>query len=91
MKILLFGVWLTFSGDAATTHYALTHGGKEIVMPTQKPWVIDATVGAEAALSTTGILWLDKNHPKAAKVIGWSMVAVRGAVVVHNVEQLRKR
>ena len=92
MKTILFGIWLTCGSDAATTHYALTQrNAKEVVMPTQNPYAIDGIVAGEAALTSLGLYHLNRKHPSIARVVGWSMIALRGAVVVHNVEQLRKR
>ena len=92
MKIILFGIWLTCGFDAASTHYALTHrAALEVVMPTQNPYAIDGIVAGEAALTSLGLYHLNHNHPKLTRIAGWSMIALRGAVVVHNVEQLRKK
>ena len=92
MKILLFGMWLTLSGDASTTTYGINHRlVVEALIPSQNVYVIDGILAAEGGGMTAGLLRLNREHPKAAKIIGWSIVAMRAYVVEHNVEQLRKR
>ena len=91
MKILLFGVWLSFGSDAATTNYALNHGGREVLIPSQNAFVIDGVVAGEGLLSTRGLMRLNKTHPKLAKIVGISLIIARSAVVYSNVNQLRKR
>jgi hypothetical protein len=91
MKILLFGVWLSFGSDAATTHYALNHGGREVLIPTQNAYVIDAVAAGEALFASRALNKLNKTHPKAAKILGIGMIAARSFVVYSNVNQLRKR
>ena len=90
MKILLFGVWLSLSGDATSTTIAIHRGAKEALIPSQNVYVIDGIIAAEGGGMTAGLLRLNREHPKAAKIIGWSIVAMRAYVVEHNVEQLRK-
>jgi hypothetical protein len=91
MKILLFGIWLSYGSDAATTSYALKHGGREVLIPTQNAYIIDSVVAGEGILSTRGLMKLNKTHPRAAKILGIGMIAARSFVVYSNVNQLRKR
>jgi hypothetical protein len=90
MKIILFGVWLSFGADAATTTYALNHGGREVLIPSQNIYVIDSVVSGEAWLTMKGLSRLNSKHPLAAKVLGVGMIGLRSAIVYHNVNQLRK-
>jgi hypothetical protein len=92
MKTILLGVWLSFGSDAAATHYAITQrAAREVLIPTQSPWALDGIVAGEAALTSLGLYHLNHNHPKAAKLIGWSIIGLRSVVVYHNVNELRKR
>jgi hypothetical protein len=92
MKVMLFGIWMTFGADAASTHIALKNGATEIVMPSQNPFVLDGIAIAEASSSSYGLIWLDKHkHPKTARILGWTLIAVRGSIVVSNIEQMRKK
>ena len=92
MKSLILGIWLTYGSDAASTHYALTHyNGREALIPTQSPYAIDAVIIGEATLTSFSVNWLDKHeHPKVARIIGWTAVGLRGFVVVHNIKEMRK-
>jgi hypothetical protein len=81
---------LTFGADATTTHYALKHNGTEVIIPSQNPFVVDSFVGAESLSTSIMLVKLNKNHPKAAKLIGWSIIGARGFVVYHNINELRK-
>lgn len=90
MKPLLLVLNLTLGADAATTHYALTHGAHELVL-SQRPLITDAIVAGQAVGTSLALAWLDRRkHPKAARIVGWSFVAVRGAVVVSNLRQVGK-
>ena len=91
MKTILLGIYLTFGADAATTQYALNHGGREVLIPSQNVYVIDGVVAGEAFMTSKALSKFNKEHPKAAKIVGIGMIAVRSFVVYHNVEQLRKR
>jgi hypothetical protein len=90
MKIMLIVLNLTFGADATTTHYALKHNGTEVIIPSQNPFIIDGAVAAESLSTSLMLAKLNKNHPKAAKLIGWSIIGARGFVVYHNVNELRK-
>lgn len=91
MKIILFGVWLTYGSDALSTNYALKHGGREVLIPSQNALVIDSVIGSEAALTTVGLKKFEINHPTASKILGVALVAMRGFIVYHNINQLRNR
>jgi hypothetical protein len=90
MKIMLIVLNLTFGADATTTHYALKHNGTEVIIPSQNPFIVDGFVGAESFSTSIMLNKLGKNHPKAAKLIGWSIIGARGFVVYHNINELRK-
>ena len=90
MRTILLGIWLSYGADAATTNYALNRGGREILIPSQNVYVINGVVAGEAYLSSHSLSKFSKKHPKAAKLVGIGMIAVRSFVVYHNVEQLRK-
>ncbi len=91
MKSILLGIWLTFGTDAASTHYALTQrNAKEVVIPTQNPFAIDAIVLGEAGLASFGLNRLNHDHPKLTKIVGWSIIGMRSFVVTRNIMELRK-
>ncbi len=90
MKPLLLTFNLLCGADAATTHYGLTHGAREIVL-SQNPWVDDAAVAGGAITATYGLLWFDAHeHPKLARVLAWTAIGIRAAAVANNVYQIRK-
>lgn len=90
MKTLIL-TYVLFSGaDAATTHYALNHGGHEVLWPTQNPWLIDGLTAGQAVGVSDALVHLHRRHPRLAVGFGVVSVAIRGAVVVSNIHQLRK-
>ena len=92
MKILLISLWLTLGSDAASTTYGINKGlVREVLIPSQNVYVIDGVLTTEASGITAGLLKLNHNHPLIAKITGVSLIAVRGYVVYHNVEQLRMK
>jgi hypothetical protein len=90
VKTLLVVWGLTCGGDALTTHHIMRTGGHEAWLPTQNPAVATTIAGGTCAAGLVGVSHLAKDHPKAAKVIGWTIVAVRGAIVVSNLNQIRQ-
>jgi hypothetical protein len=86
MKPLLLTLNLLAVPDAVGTHVCIhNHTCHEAWIPTQNPWAIDASVMASAATQSWILSTLDKHgHPKMARVIGWSLIAGRGVVLVHN-------
>lgn len=90
MKPLLVVLALSHGADLGTTLVGLSHGAHEIVLPTQSPIAISVIVGAELGVECYGLSQLAKSHPRAAKVIGWSIVGFRTTIAVHNMQQLRK-
>jgi hypothetical protein len=85
-KPLSIALGCTFAADAASTHYLLQNGGHEMVL-TQNRYVNDAIIAGEAAGVTEGLLHLYRQHPRAATIVGWTIVGIRGAIVAHNVNQ----
>ena len=90
MKLMLLFVNLTFGADAATTSYGLKHNASEVMIPSQNVLVLDAIASGEAVSASLGLVKLNKTHPKTARILGWSLIAARGFVVIHNVNELRK-
>jgi len=91
MKPLLLALNLVCGGDAVTTHVALAHGAAEVLLPSQRPWMTTMMIAGESAGMSLGLSWLDRrHHPKAARVLGWTVVGIRGAVVLSNLRQLAK-
>ena len=77
--------------DAATTTVVLNHGGHEALLPTQNVAVIDAIVAAQAILEVRAIQKLRADgHDKLATRLAWTIVAIRAAIVVNNVAQIRR-
>lgn len=92
MKPLLLALNLICGADATTTHVALAHGAREVSLPTQNRWMATAMVAGESAGMSYGLIWLDKTqHPKLARGLGWTAVAIRGVIVVNNIHQLRRQ
>lgn len=89
MKPLLLTLNLLLGADATTTHYALNHGAHEFML-SQNPVVNDVILAGQAVGVSYELQWLNKKHPKIAKVLGWSFVGVRGAIVVNNLRQIQK-
>lgn len=90
MKTMLVVLALSHGADLGSTLVGLKHGAHEIVLPTQSPVAISVIVGAELGVESYGLLKLSREHPRAAKVIGWSIVGFRTTIAIHNVNQLRK-
>lgn len=90
MKELLFALNAVLAADAASTHAVLARGGREVMMPSQNPYVIHGLVAGQAVGLTWGLRQAERSHPKGARIVGWTIVALRAAVVVHNVNQLRR-
>ena len=92
MKPILLALNLLCSADAATTHYAIHKGlAHEVVWPSQNPYVLDSIAAAEAGATSATTLWLDRrHHPKMARIVGWTAIGIRGAIVVSNFHQIRK-
>jgi hypothetical protein len=88
MKTLLIVWGLTCTGDPLTTHQILTHGGREVWLPTQNPSAATAISGGTCVAGMVGISGLARDHPKAAKIIGWSLVGLRGSIVASNTMQI---
>lgn len=91
MGTALFVAWASVcAGDATTTAYILNTGGREAWLPTQHAGAAAAIAGGTCLVGIPAIHNLSKTHPKAAKVIGWSIVAVRGSIVASNLQQIRR-
>lgn len=88
--LLLAGLLATFSGDAITTDMALARGGREVILPSQKPLVVTSIVAGEAALAYWSYKKVKPNHPKLAIVLYVTLVGARGAVTLSNIHQLNK-
>lgn len=92
MKPLLITLNLLTAVDAGMTHHAIVNRGfVEIGMPFQNPYVLEG-FGAGVTISESIMInTLNKrNHKKAARIIVWSLIAARSAVIIHNVNELRK-
>lgn len=91
MKHALLVAWITVhSLDAGTTHYALSHGARETVIPTQNKWVIDGVIGASATLTWVGLERLKEGHPKLATALKLIVIGTHVIAVSRNVHELRK-
>lgn len=90
MGSLLLAFNLLIGGDIATTHYGLTHGAHEMIIPSQNPWVVDAVLVSEAVGGSIALHHVGKQHQKLATWIAVAAIGVRGAVVAHNIAVLRK-
>lgn len=91
MKTLLLTWVLVCGGDAGLTSYALTHGGQELMLPSQDPRVVSVMVGGQAAVGALAIHQLDRQgHSRWARIVGWTLVVARGAAISWNVAQIAK-
>ena len=90
MKAIILAYILLSGADAATTTIALKHGGREVLLPTQNPALIDALTAGQAASVSLALVRLHRTHPKLAVGMGLLSVGIRGFVVTHNVGQLGK-
>lgn len=90
MNPILLTLALLHGVDVASTNVILRQGGveKNPLMPQQPAW--NLTIGAAAS---AGNLWvihkIEKHHPKLAKTIGLAAIGIEGAVVAHNLTQIR--
>lgn len=90
MKPLIITLALAHGADVGTTVYGLKHGAREVFLPTQSPAAIAAIVGGEYAIEVWAVHALStQGHPKLARVIGWTLVGVRGSIAAHNWRVLR--
>lgn len=90
MKGLLLTLTLLNAGDSATTHAALSIGAREL-NPIQHALVLDAAHGLE-----TVALWqvapkAEQQHPALTKAVVIGLIAWKGFVVAHNVNELRRQ
>lgn len=90
MKPLLIVFGLTCAGDPITTHHILTHGGTEVWLPTQNPAAASAISAGTCIAGLVSLHGLSKDHPKAARILGWTLVGLRGSIVASNVTQIRR-
>ncbi len=89
MKTAILLMLLSSCGaDAATTHYGLTHGAREVIF-TQSPYVNDAIVGAQAAAAIWAFRALSTTHPKLAMVLTVTVSSIRFTAAVHNWQAMR--
>lgn len=84
------GLYASFAGDAATSHYNLTHGGTEMIIPSQNPGVVSAVIISEAVALHWALKHVSKTNTKAAKWMGIAFIASRALVVGWNYSQIRK-
>lgn len=89
MKTLMIVWGLTCGGDALTTHHILSTGGREVWLPTQNPMAAATVAGGTCAIGMPTTYKLSKTHPRAAQIVGWSVVALRGSIVAHNMNAIR--
>lgn len=77
------------TGDAVTTHLARARGARELNPLGRGPLWLDDGI---KAVQTVGVLWLlhrlSGGHPRAARVLEWSINAGMGVVVGSNLRQL---
>jgi hypothetical protein len=92
IKFLLVSLVAVHAGDAITTHVGLASGRAQEVIMTQQGVMNDAIIGAELLAESAGLTWLVRQgHPKAARILGWTIVGLRGSVVAWNTRQLARR
>jgi hypothetical protein len=90
MKPLLLSWWILAGSDAATTHYMLNTGGREVLLPTQNPVAIDGILGAQAWAADRSLRRLHATHPRLALAMGAGLVGVRAYVVQHNMREIAR-
>lgn len=91
LKVVSWALRGIVVADAISTHVAIVHyGARETIIPSQKPWIIDGVLGAQVYSGPKVIRALDElDHPKLARVLGWSCVALHAMAVANNVRQMR--
>jgi hypothetical protein len=77
-------------GDCLTTDIALARGGRESWLPTQNPFILNAAVAGATTAQIIGLQQVRKTHPRLATSLAIAFIVIRGAVVIHNVRQLRR-
>lgn len=91
MKPLLITLALAHGADVGTTVYGLGHGATEVVLPTQNPAVISAIVAGEYSLEAFVLARLNTSgHAKLARMVGWTLVGVRGSIAAHNWQAVKR-
>ncbi len=90
MKALLLAYLLLSGTDATTTHIALNRGGREVMWPTQNPYLIDGLTLGQAVGVIGLVTTLHRGHPRLAMGMLVVSTVIRGAVVVSNIHQMRK-
>lgn len=88
MLPLIITLNMLMAGDAASTHVALNKGARETIL-TQNQVLNDVFLAGESVGVSYALLNASKTHPKAAKIVGWSFIAIRGAVVAHNLHVIQ--
>lgn len=90
MKPLILTFVLSCGADAALTHRGLATGTqRELLLPSQHPYATDAMIAAQAAGGSWALLWLDRHkHPKAARIVGWTLTGLRLGAVAWGLHQL---
>ena len=89
MKTLMVVAWLTGVGaDAGSTAYALSHGGREVVL-TQSTAVNSTVIAGEGIGGAYGLLRLYRTHPKLAVGIGVVAGIGRSLIAAHNVRTVQ--
>lgn len=92
MKPLLLVLNFLCAADATETHIALASGQiRERVIPSQNPYVVDGVLAGTAASASVGLHWLDTHeHPRIARILGWTFIGIRTSTVLYNARQLSK-
>lgn len=89
MKPLILIFNLLCGADAATTHIALTHGAREVLLPTQNPWIVDGIVAGQAVATSTIVHRRGKT--RGITILTWIAIGARGVAVANNIYQLHRQ
>ena len=84
MKELIIGVYLSCAADSASTHYALSRGGREVFLM-QSPMANHVIVGTHAIVVHYGLDKLARRRPRLARGLAVAIIVARGAVAAHNI------
>ena len=91
MTPLILTLCLLRGADMAmTVDLAYRYGGREVnpLLP-QNPAAIAGVMAGVTVAQTWALVRLDDDHPRLARFLAWTSIALEGFAVVHNAREYR--